>query len=275
MSREILTLGQSMVKAVKIFGVGAEEKPQFIRLGIPPIDNVLGGLFPGTVGILGAATGVGKSSIMLASALASPDKVGIISTEDTPDVVGLRILAARTGIDSLRMRRGDLSPADIKRIIDVSKKDNEGVMVAYEVGSSLEEIVESTQDLIDAGCKLIWLDYVQKVRGVSDDRKSEVMRVYGGFQRTCSRGGAAGMVVSQFRRLADITKPPQIYHLKESGDLENEARLIILGHRDPKDPSILRFRLAKSTVGGENTVFLYKRDSSGTLQLVEHKRPGK
>lgn len=59
------------------------------------------------------------------------------------------------------------------------------------------------------------------------------------------------MIVSQIRRLNDYTKPPQIYHLKEAGELENEARLILLGHKvmDNDMNEYVRFRVAKSTVG--------------------------
>jgi len=66
-----------------------------------------------------------------------------------------------------------------------------------------------------------------------------------------------------------MTKPPQIWWLKESGDLENEARLIILGCRDKEDRGIVRFRLAKSTVGAEGRLFAYKTDVSGMLVEVD------
>jgi replicative DNA helicase len=78
------------------------------------------------------------------------------------------------------------------------------------------------------------------------------------------------MVLSQFRRFGAEEKVPQIWHLKESGDLENKARIILLAHKENSNPDDegqrVRFRLAKSTYGGEWLTFDYLRDKSGTLR---------
>jgi replicative DNA helicase len=128
--------------------------------------------------------------------------------------------------------------------------------------------VEAAIDaLTSVGCKMVWLDYLQKVRGHRDDRRHEVAETFTRFQRAVARSNAAGVAISQFRRFGDGERIPQIYHLKESGDLENEARIIILAHkvRNP-DEDRVRFRIAKSTYGGEYIKWDMTRDQSGTLR---------
>jgi hypothetical protein len=106
-----------------------------------------------------------------------------------------------------------------------------------------------------------------------EDRRNEVTDAFNRIQRAVSRGGAAGVVVSQIRRLSDPEKPPQIYHLKESGDLENEARLILLGHKvhDHDFNPYVRFRVAKSTFGGEGTEFDMEQLNCGGLRELKQK----
>lgn len=264
----VWNLSSSADEAIKRFRTFDEGEPDLIPLGIPAVDSVIGGLFPGSCGVLGMATGVGKSSLMLTAALTSTAPIGIISCEDTPDVLGSRALAWASGVNSRKLRTKELTLED-RQSIEAGRtylKSTE-VLVTYAVGAPADVISDCVTSLADAGCRLIWLDYLQKVRGVTDDRRNEVSRIYTQFQYGCARNGCAGMVISQFSR-QDPTREPQIYWLKESGDIENEARLIILGHRDPADADTVYCRVAKSTYGGENIRFAYRRNSAGILEAV-------
>lgn len=259
---------ETIAQAVETFYLDREGIPELIPTGLPPIDRVLGGLGPRACGILAAATGVGKSSAMLTSMLSSEVKVGAVSVEDGPDVIGARLLSALSGFDSMRIRRKDLDDDDLARLLAVAKNTNlDRMFFAYPIAGTADDVEEAVDQLCEAGCRMVWLDYLQKVRGHRDDRRHEVAETFTRFQRAVARGGAAGMAISQFRRLGDGEKIPQIYHLKESGDLENEARLIILAHKH-QDHGRVRFRIGKSTYGGEHIVFDYKRDDSGTLREV-------
>ncbi len=264
----VWNLSSSADEAIKRFRTFDDGDPGLIPLGIPAVDSVIGGLFPGSCGVLGMATGVGKSSLMLTAALTSSSPVGIISCEDTPDVLGSRALAWASGVNSRKLRTKELTLED-KQSIEAGRTylESTEVLVTYAVGAPADVISDCVTSLAEAGCKLIWLDYLQKVRGVTDDRRNEVSRIYTQFQYGCARNDCAGMVISQFSR-QDPTREPQIYWLKESGDIENEARLIILGHRDPADADTVYCRIAKSTYGGENVRFAYRRNEAGILEAV-------
>lgn len=261
--------------AIDTFHLDREGYPELVPLGLPPVDDVLGGLGPRACGILAAATGVGKSSTMLAAMLASPVPVGAVSLEDGPDVIGCRLLAALTGISSLRIRRKHLTKEELVIVNAAGDKlKKHDMFFVYPTAGRLHQVETAVKMLTGVGAKMVWLDYLQKVRGHGGaDRRNEVGETFTTFQRACAEGDAAGMAISQFRRLTDAEKTPQIYHLKESGDLENEARLIILAHRltmkdedDNPEEARVRFRVGKSTYGGEDIVFDYVRDQSGTLR---------
>jgi replicative DNA helicase len=202
--------------------------------------------------------------------LSSKVPVGCVSVEDGRDVVGTRLLSALSNIDSLKIRRKDLTPSELKTLNKVALTEMDHMFFAYPIAGDIEAVERAVDELCAAGCKMIWLDYLQKIRGHNGDRRNEVSETFTRFQRACARGRAAGVAISQFRRLGDGEKEPQIWHLKESGDLENEARIIILAHRiyDQDGSARIRFRLAKSNYGGEGTRWDMKRDDSGSLREV-------
>jgi replicative DNA helicase len=212
---------------------------------------------------------------MLAAMLNSPVSVGAVSLEDGPDVVGTRLLSAITGIDSLCIRRKALSAKELKTLNVAAKSTKlDHMYFSYPIAGRLDRVCEEIRQLTDQGCKMIWVDYLQKIRGHGKgDRRNEVAETFTRLQETIATGGAAGMLVSQFRRPAVDLKsgkprPVGIHHLKESGDLENEARIIVIAQAE-ESPGVgqrVRFKLAKSTYGGEFVKFDMVRDPSGTLR---------
>ncbi len=265
-----VTLLESCDRAIAEFGIVSGERPKLVKTGLKALDGTVGGLYPGAAGILGMNQGSGKTSIVQLCALKSGSRIGIISTEDGPDVWGTRILSAFSGVDSLKIRRGELTKherACIARSREEIAKLDDRVRIIYRIGPHPEEVAEAAEELGEEGCELVWLDYIQKIRGASDDRRIEISRAYTAFQRACAQHQMAGMAVSQFSR-QEPGKEPRTWWLKESGDLENEARLILLGWRDDRDNAVVNVRLAKSTYGGEGLLFKLRRDESGTLNEV-------
>lgn len=274
---KVYDVEKTVEEAVQTFYLDRKGRPELFPLGFPTLDNELGGLGPRSCGIMAAATGVGKSSAMLSGMIGSPIKVGCVSVEDGPDVVGTRLLSALTGIDSLRIRRKQLSEQELSSLRKAAADQRlDNLFFSYPTAGTIDDIEEAVEALTAQGCKMVWLDYLQKVRGHRDDRRHEVAETFTRFQRAVAKGGAAGMAISQFRRFGAEERVPQIYHLKESGDLENEARVILLGHRytDANQVSRVQWRLAKSTYGGEWLRWEMVRDAGGTLREVPLYDPG-
>jgi replicative DNA helicase len=272
---KIVTVAGTVAKAAKTFCLDRDGLPELVPTGFAPVDDEIGGLGPQAAGILAAATGVGKSSAVLAAMLNANIPVGLVSVEDGADVIGTRIIAARTGINSLKIRKKDLTPSEMKKVQKCLKDPGlEHMYFAYNIAGHIDEVEDSIEAMTELGVKLVWVDYIQEVGGTRAERRNEVTEVFKRCHKAASEGDCALMVVSQFKRLEE-GKAPQIYHLKESGDLENKARIIILAHKQesPKAGARVRFRLAKSTYGGEYVKFDMKRDPSGTLRPATYYKP--
>lgn len=268
--QETLGLRATADQTARIFRLFEEGEPDLVDLGIPPIRKVIGGFFPGTLIGIAMPTGVGKSNLALSMLLSSADRGGLISTEDGPDVLGARILSQATGISSLQIRKKDLSPAEVSRLEDAIEHltNDEGPCFRYPIGGQLEDVEEAAEALAEEGCRYIILDYLQKVRGGGDDRRNEVGRVMTTFHRVCAKHHVVPVMISQLVRM-ERTKAPQVHHLKESGDIENECRVIILGSVNPENESEVLMRVAKSTFGGAGLRFTYRYDEAGTLSWVD------
>lgn len=264
----ILTTKETIHEAVDTFCLDRDGLPELVPTGLGPIDRALGGLGPGAYGVLAAATSVGKSSTMLTAMLGSDVAVGSISVEDGPDLVGARILSSLTGIDSRRIRRKDLTEHDLQQIARAAgDPSHDNLYFAYPIAGHIDAVVDCIEQLCERGCKLIWIDYLQEIQGTRDSRMAEIKEIMSKTHEAASAGGAATMMLSQFRRFGEKErdKEPQLYHLKESGDIENKARIVVLGH---KVGDTVFWRLAKSTYGSEGISWEMKRDKSGTLKEV-------
>lgn len=166
---------------------------------------------------------------------------------------------------------GDIGEDDQERIDQLIARleDRDDVHIAYAVGGKREDIELAMERLAEKGVRMVWLDYVQKVKNGGNDRRAEVGAVFTEFQSLCARYNMAGMVISQVSRLADDTKRPTMKNLKESGDLENEARLVIMIWQDAKWGQIVNGVIEKSTYGGQGREFAYRRNHNGVLEPIE------
>ena len=267
----IWTMSDSAKETAELFRTFTPGTPDLIPTGIRTLDTATGGLEPATVLIIGATTGVGKSMVMQ-SALqcnqASGVKTGGVSLEDAPGVFGCRVLARASQVDSVKIRTKTFNSSELLMLeqgqmdLERDAKSPHSSLIAYNIGGSLEAVLKSLEALADAGCKLIYVDYIQKIKGSHDDRKTEVSRAFSEMQRVAAEKRIALAVLSQVSRQQDEAKVPSIRALKETGDLENEARMILML---AKNGDGVHGVLRKSTFGAEGTKVHWNRGPCGTL----------
>ena len=271
----IYTPAASADGATRIFRTFQEGDPDLVDLGIPAVRRNIGGMFPGNMVVIGASQNVGKSSIVLSMAMESKDAVGVVELEDGPDVWGARLLAYHTDIPPTRIRKKELTPHEIELLRETrSREDLKGPLIAYAIGGGVTAIEEATKGLIEAGCRVVVLNYLQKARGHHSERRVEVGNTMNAFLGACAptdeSAGAVPVAVSQLVRL-NPTKEPYPSNLKETGDIEAEARLIVLGWRDGGDPLMLRCKVAKSSFGGGGLRFAYRFTEAEYLCEVDER----
>ena len=271
---KIHTATQSAHRATEIFRTFSDSDPDLVDLGIPEVTDTIGGMFPGTLVGIAARQNVGKSSLILTMAMQSSHKIGVVELEDGPDVWGARLLAYHTGIKPTKIRRKDLTEEEKEVIQDtLAKEDLEGPLISYCIGGTVDEICKATKHLVEAGCGAIVLNYLQKVRGHREDRRTEVGDTMNSFLRACAPDpdedypGAVPVIMSQLTR-GRPDKEPWPSEMKESGDIENECRLILMLWRDNQDSLLTHLKVSKSSMGGGGLRFDYRYNQSECLVPV-------
>lgn len=269
---KMLNAAETITKAITSYGVATGDKPELFPLGLPIVDKHLGGLSPRLFATIAAATGIGKSSVMLACAYNAAKKgckVGIVSMEDPIEMIGARLAAKITRINDRDIRKGELNAQDRERIFDATVEVSDLPLHVVEVlGNSLAETAAAVRRLAVEGCKVIFVDYIQLVwvEGVSDSRHA-MKRALATLHGLAKEYGFALVGVSQVRRPSEgrEEKAPTRYMLKESGDLENSSKLLIVIW---KEGDVTHVKIEKSNVGCEGFQESYRRGPDGQLHSI-------
>lgn len=257
-------------KATDIFCTFSDEKPDLVDIGIPAFAERVGGLFQGNTMVIGAAQNVGKTSFVQRMLLESKDKGGVVSCEDGEDVWGCRILAQEARLSPTKIRRDDLTHDERERLREaveaLERRSLEGTLpeVMVRIGANWDDLEKAAELMAERGCRYAILDYLQKVRGMASERRHEVAGTLNRWHKFCTKNGMVPIALSQVVRMPK-TKEPYPWHLKESGDLENEARIIIMLWRDGEDELTMRCKVAKSSLGGGGHQFAYRFDDNEQL----------
>jgi len=227
------------------------------------LDQVLGGLRRKKITILGADTSFGKSSfaIMVADeVMKGGANVLFLSCEDGEEMYAQRFMARRAGVNAFRIRDNDLRDQDVSRMRMQAIAAQDAPFFLDVIGKPVEQAVRAVTDLCkEIDFALVIVDYVQRFTAArrTQDKRTEVTYVAGLFSDAIKNGNAAGLILSQLRRPENMTKPPTMHDLKESGDLENMAEHVLLGHLEVNGEGEQRreqrhFYIAKNKDGPRN-----------------------
>ena len=253
-----------------------------VPTGIDAIDRVIGFVSPGDLIIIGADTGVGKTSVLMSMAeyqAVNGHTVGFISCEDGRTVLGSRLIGLRSGVSSRRLRSGKLEKPDFAAIEQAIEKSKDmGLHFAFEIGSNEMQVQQAMTRLVrNRGCTALMVDYIQTINPTNGygSRREDVRMIASKLKGTAARLDVPLFLTSQLSRPpADkraAGRVPTKHDLKEAGDLENMAELVLLLWRehDPAKPShelAVNGVVAKSKWGGDGQQWRMFRDGGGSLR---------
>ena len=212
-------------------------------LGIPTpfaeLNKKIGGLSPGLT-IIAARPSAGKSALM--------DNIGqftaasgyhtcVKSMEMSKQQYSLRAMCCRAEIDSMKVRRGELSDDEWSQL---AKAQVELDTMPYYIDDSQEYningIVSAAMAARNAGkCDLLMIDYLQYVQHSNKrlDRRLQISAFTQILKRLSKELDIPVVVLSQLSRKLEERrdKRPMLSDLKESGDIEQDADLVLFIHR--------------------------------------------
>lgn len=234
-----------------------EKNAKKINIGFPKLDEMLGGLEGGDMIAIGARPAVGKSALaaQIASYVANHGgKVGYFSLEMQEKQMYERFLASESGISLKRIRRGICFKNDEEEKFNSAneKLQNQTNIVITTGGKSMSEIRAESRH---AGYDLIIIDYLQLLKPDSHyrgNRYAEVGAISHSIKNLAMELNIPIIALSQMNRVSESreTKEPTMAELRESGDVEQDASVIILlWNEDELDPSIKGCKIEKQRQG--------------------------
>ncbi len=246
-----------------------------IPTGFTDIDKLLGGLQRSDMVILAARPSVGKTSLALSIAHNAAKKyhqrVAFFSLEMSSEQVVQRLIAAETGINAQRLRRGEIEESEWGRFMKSTSDLAETLFFIDDTPSlsALELRTKARRLHAEVGVDLIVVDYLQLMRGDfrSENRVQEISSISRALKALARELNVPVLALSQLSRGVEsrTDKRPILSDLRESGALEQDADVVVFIYRDEmynentERPNIADIMIAKHRNGPTGAVALYFR----------------
>lgn len=228
-------------------------------------NKISGGLQPGRLYVVGARTGSGKSvaGVNMVSYAAEQGHTGLIVSVEMPHVeITSRILAAQARVDYAGITSRDFG--DSSTSIDRYIADHRSLplYICDKATISMEEISTKARMLRDSkGLELLFIDYAQLIRPStrSVSRQEQVSHIARTAKLIAMEMSLPVILAAQLnRKTTEEQRAPRMEDLRESGELEQSADVIMLLHRD-EATSNLYVNIPKNRTGKAGTVVLQER----------------
>jgi len=233
-----------------------------VYLGFPRLDELTGGLEGGDVVVIGARPAVGKSAFVTQVALnlaQQGKRVGFFNLEMQEKQVYERFVAARSGIGLTRLRRATQFLGDEKERFDQANDglERQDDLVITTGSRSAGEIRGACRHM---GYDVVIIDYLQLVRPDKEyrgNRYAEVGSVSRAVKALAMELDIPVIALSQLNRVPESRegREPTMAELRESGDIEQDASVIVLmWNLSPDDRSKKGCKVEKQRQGATGKV---------------------
>ena len=226
---------------------GRRSSPAFAT-GIRRLDQLIGGLAPGTLTVVAARTGIGKTSLVLRlaeGAARNGHGVQVHSLEMSAGENGDRIVAGAARV-SLPRLRGDtpMTTEQYQRVAALFERGGLTELPIHFVDRSRQTAAYITAAVRRAvrkkGVRIVIVDYVQLVHPENprDPRHQQVGLVSQRLKELARTANVAVVAVAQLNREIEArggSGKPKLSDIRDSGQIEQDADCVLMLHKIEED----------------------------------------
>ncbi len=231
------------IKAIEFAYQNKHKKFIGVPTGFDCLDESSRGLRPGQLVVLAARPGVGKTAMMaqmVESAAQHGVSVLVFSLEMTAEELGKRLIATESGVDAQRITTGKLDPIHWVSITRAASNLSERNVTVVDVSSctvnDIRSIAKRWRIANPDTLALVAVDYLQIVKPASSTtpRQEQVAEISRALKGLAKEIDAPVLALAQLnRKLEDrANKRPGMGDLRESGQIEQDADIILFIHRE-------------------------------------------
>ena len=232
------------------------------------LNEFVAGWRPGALYVVGARPAVGKSLLGLQAAvgLAGHGHVAFHSLEMPRAEVHARLVSQLTGVPQARIDRRELTEGDWQKIVTARGRIESMPLAVDDRGSvRLVDIRSHARSLARrgplAGIVVDYLQLMSPARGDKRPRHEQVGEWSRGLKLLAKELGVPVIALAQLNRgsLQRADSVPTMADLKASGDIEQDADVVMLLHDNPDHPEDLDVIVDKNRHGQRGKVRLVRR----------------
>lgn len=212
---------------------------QGIDTGFESLNSKLEGLQLGGLTVIGARVSIGKTAFatQLFDNIVLKDTPSVMfSFEMSAKQIQNRTLADLTNIPLKKLKQGMLTMADFQRINQEVSKLYEKKFLIYDstrISRDFKEVVSRIRIHAKKGYKVFFIDHLGLLRyeNKSLDLRLQIGAMTNELHTLAQKLNICIVTLCQLQRAAEGVEPT-LSSLKESGDIEQDADVVILLHRD-------------------------------------------
>lgn len=241
-----------------------------IPSGFTDLDKKTAGFHPGELIIVGARPAMGKSAFglnIVQYASMMKDKTCLVfSLEMSAESLVKRILSNLSGVESSKLRTGQLDDDDWKAVAQaIGLFDRTNIFIDDRSGLTVNDIKTAAKQIKQRhGLDLVLVDYLQLVVGHAESRQLEISEISRNLKGMAKDLECPVIALSQLSRGLEgrSDKRPMLADLRESGAIEQDADLVMFLYRDEyynpdsQDIGVAEVIIAKQRNGSTGTVRL-------------------
>ncbi|MBU0573107.1 MAG: replicative DNA helicase [Candidatus Margulisiibacteriota bacterium] len=244
--------------------------------GFPDLDGMTGGFQPADLVIVAARPSVGKTALVLNMATYAATKhnipVAIFSLEMSKDSLAQRMLCSEAEINALRLKTASLPDTGWKKLTRALSKLSEAQIYIDDTAAitSTELRAKCRRLKMERGLGMVIIDYLQLMQGSgrSENRVQEISEIARSIKTLARELDVPVLALSQLSRAVEQRNDriPRLSDLRESGEIEQTADLVMFIHRDDYyNPNSERGNVAEIIIAKQ------RNGPVGTIELVFRK----
>jgi len=206
------------------------------------------------------------------AAISHQTPVAIFSLETSKEQLVQRFLCAEADVDGSKLRTGFLSDSDWPKLARAMGRLSEApIFIDDSANISVIEMRAKARKLkAEHGLGLIVVDYLQMIQSYkrTENRTQEISEIARSLKTLAKELDIPLIAVSQLSRAVEMTgtRRPMLSHLRESGELEQVADLVVFIYReDYYNPETEKKNIA------EIIIAKHRNGPIGTIELFFHK----
>ena len=243
-----------------------------VPTGFIDLDNLLTGLHPGELVVVGARPSMGKTSFAMNIAshasLKHGKSVAVFTLEMPREQIAMRMLCSDAQVDMQRVRKGTLTDKDWSSLANsVQHMADAPMYIDDTAGITPSQLRSRCRRLkMDKGLDLVVVDYLglMKADGRVESRQLEVSEISRQLKAIALDMKIPIVACAQLSRANKDRqdKRPVLSDLRDSGSIEQDADVVMFLHReeyynkDTEDKNIAEVIIAKQRSGPLGTVKL-------------------